>query len=38
MFPIDGQSVCVGCGSDAISCDRVSLFTKMTLWPGVIVT
>src|SRR5688500_7027247 len=33
---IDGQLVCAGCGSDVISCDRVSLFTNVTLCPTVI--
>ena len=33
-----GQVPCVGCGSDAISCGRVSLLTKVTLCPTVIET
>ncbi|HYT66878.1 MAG TPA: serine/threonine-protein kinase [Vicinamibacterales bacterium] len=35
---IDGQLPCWGCGSDAISCDRVSLFTIVTDWPTATVT
>ena len=35
---VDGQSVCAGCGLDAISCERESLLTKVTLWPTLIVT
>src|SRR5688572_16264681 len=35
---IDGQFVCAGCGSEAISCDDELLLTKVTLWPVVIVT
>jgi hypothetical protein len=33
-----GQSVCDGCGFDAIWCARESLFTNVTLWPTAIVT
>ena len=35
---IPGQVPCVGCGSEAISCGRVSLLTKVTLCPTVIET
>src|SRR4051812_26876951 len=35
---IDGQLPCCGCGSDAISCARESLFTNVTAWPTGTVT
>ena len=31
---ISGQSVCSGCGSDSMSCGRLSLFTKVTRVPA----
>ena len=33
-----GHEPCCGCGSDAISCERLSELTKVTLWPREIVT
>src|SRR5438445_10050559 len=30
---IDGQLPCSGCGSDAISCERLSLLMNVTVWP-----
>ena len=33
-----GHEPCCGCGSDEISCARVSLFTNVTVWPTAIVT
>ena len=35
---IAGQVVCSGCGSDDMSCGRVSLLTKVTRPPAVMVT
>ncbi len=32
---ISGQSVCSGCGSDVMLCERVSLLTNVTRAPGV---
>src|SRR5512144_1099537 len=33
-----GQSVCTGCGSEAMLCDLVSLLTKVTACPTLTVT
>ena len=35
---ISGQSVCSGCGSDVMLCDRESLFTNRTRVPGEMVS
>jgi hypothetical protein len=35
---IGGQLVCSGCGSESISCDRVSALMNVTLCPTAIVT
>src|SRR4030095_5415062 len=35
---ISGQSVCCGCGSEFISCGRLSLLTNVTRDPGATVT
>jgi hypothetical protein len=35
---MDGHEPCCGCGSDAISCERLSLLTNVTAWPTATVT